>query len=47
VVVNGSPADIARLVKVDVPIVRVGYELKEIGTPNIESIVKDLMEKRG
>ncbi|MGD8628278.1 MAG: cyclic 2,3-diphosphoglycerate synthase [bacterium] len=46
-VVNGSPADIARLVKVDVPIVRVNYELKEIGTPNIESIVKDLMERRG
>jgi len=46
-VVNGSPADIAKLIKVDVPIVRVGYELSEIGTPNIESAVKDLMEKRG
>jgi len=46
-VVNGSPADIAKIVKVGVPIVRVGYELKEIGTPNIESVVKDLMETRG
>jgi predicted GTPase len=46
-VVNGSPADIAKLVRVDVPIVRVGYELKETGKPDIESVVKDLMERRG
>ena len=46
-VVNGTPADLAKVVKIDVPIVRVAYELSEIWTPNIESVVKHLLEKRG
>jgi predicted GTPase len=46
-VVNGSPADIEKLISVDIPIVRVSYELKEIGTPSIETIVRELLEKRG
>jgi predicted GTPase len=45
--VNGTPADLTRVVKIDVPIARVGYELKEIGTPDIESILKDFMQRRG
>jgi predicted GTPase len=46
-VVNGTPADLTRVMEIDVPIVRIDYELSEIGTPNIESVLRDLMEERG
>ena len=39
VVVTGTPIDIRRLVKVSKPIVRAGYELEEIGRPNLEDIL--------
>jgi predicted GTPase len=46
-VVNGTPADLSRIIEIEVPIVRVSYELSEIGTPNIESVLRDFMERRG
>lgn len=34
-----TPIDLARLIKVDRPMERVRYELREIGTPNLEAIL--------
>jgi len=41
VVVAGTPIDLARVVSVNKPIVRVRYELQEMGEPDLESILKD------
>jgi predicted GTPase len=41
VVVAGTPIDLARVVSVNKPIVRVKYELQEIGEPNLETVLKD------
>lgn len=41
VVVSATPIDITRLVKVNKPIVRVTYELEEIGYPKLEDILKE------
>jgi predicted GTPase len=45
VVVIGTPIDLTRIVKIDKPTVRVGYELQEIGTPNLEEILKKRFKK--
>ena len=41
VVVSATPIDITRLVKVNKPIVRVKYELEEIGYPKLKDILKE------
>ena len=41
VVVSATPIDITRLVKVNKPIVRVKYELGEIGYPTLEDILRE------
>lgn len=41
VVISATPIDITRLVKVNKPIVRVRYELEEIGYPKLEDILKE------
>ncbi len=41
VVISATPIDITRLVKVNKPIVRVRYELEEIGYPKLENILKE------
>lgn len=43
VVVSATPIDITRLVNVNKPIVRVKYELEEIGYPKL----KDILEEKG
>lgn len=40
VVVAGTPVDLRRVMKVNKPIVRVHYELAEIGKPSLEDIVE-------
>lgn len=44
-VLNGSPIDIQRVIDVDKPMLRVRYELEEIGEPNLEGILKDFLKK--
>jgi predicted GTPase len=39
VVVSGTPIDLGRVIKVKVPIVRVRYDLAEIGHPTLEEII--------
>jgi len=40
-VLSGTPIDLRRVLKVDKPVVRVRYELDEIGHPNLEDVLKD------
>ena len=44
-VVIGTPIDLRRVMKIDRPAVRVGYELQEIGKPDLEEIVDDFLKK--
>jgi predicted GTPase len=39
-IVSGTPIDITRVIKVSKPILRVGYELKEIGKPTLKDVLK-------
>ncbi len=41
VVVSATPINLARVIKVNKPIVRVRYELQEIGKPTLEDIIKE------
>jgi len=38
-VVIGTPMDLNRIVKIDKPTVRIGYDLQEIGKPNLEDLL--------
>ncbi|MDN5279180.1 MAG: hypothetical protein PWR01_3145 [Clostridiales bacterium] len=44
-VVSATPIDITKVVKVKKPILRVGYELQEIGNPSVAEIVADFVKK--
>jgi predicted GTPase len=44
--INATPADLSRVIDVDLPVVRVSYELSEIGEPNIKTVLKGFLEKR-
>lgn len=44
-VVIGTPIDLARVINIQKPYVRVRYELQEIGFPDLESVIKPLFEK--
>jgi len=43
-VVIGTPIDLNRIVKIDKPTVRVGYELQEIGTPNLTQVLAKFLD---
>jgi predicted GTPase len=44
-VVIGTPIDLASLINIEKPHVRIQYELQEIGKPNLEDILKDFVKK--
>ncbi len=44
-VLSGTPVDLKRILKVTKPVVRVRYELQEIGRPNLEEVLGDFLEK--
>ncbi len=44
-IIAGTPIDLGRLIKVEVPIVRVQYELREIGDKNLEDIINDFLAR--
>ena len=39
-IVSGTPIDLNRLIKTRQPMLPVGYELEEIGSPNLEDVLK-------
>ena len=42
-VVIGTPIDLRRVMKIDKPAVRVGYELEEIGTPQLKEMLHKIL----
>jgi len=42
-VVIGTPIDLGRVLNIEKPTVRVRYELKEIGTPDLQSVLKTFL----
>lgn len=47
VVAIGTPIDLARLIKIDLPAVRVTYRVKDVGRPGLDDIVDRFCEERG
>jgi predicted GTPase len=45
VVIIGTPIDLKRIVKIKKPAVRVGYELQEIGEPNLTTVLEEFVAK--
>ena len=45
-IIIATPIDLGRIVKFKKPTVRVGYELQEIGRPNLEDILKKNFRKK-
>ena len=39
-VIVATPVDLTRIIRIDTPMVRVRYELQEIGKPDLEDIMK-------
>jgi predicted GTPase len=46
-VIIGTPIDLRRIVKIKKPTVRVGYNLQEIGHPNLEDVLAGKFKKSG
>ncbi|MBN1112916.1 MAG: hypothetical protein JXA53_08380 [Bacteroidales bacterium] len=46
VAVIGTPIDLTRIVKIDKPTVKVGYELQEIGFPNLDVVLTDFLKRQ-
>lgn len=44
-VVIATPIDLKRIVKINKPSVKVGYDLQEIGNPNLDEIIADFLKK--
>lgn len=44
-VVIATPIDLSRIVKINKPTVKVGYDLQEIGTPNLSGIIDEFVKK--
>jgi predicted GTPase len=47
VVVIATPIDLNRIIKINKPTVKVGYDLQEIGFPNFDDILCNFIEKKG
>jgi predicted GTPase len=46
-VVIATPIDLNRIVKIQKPTVKVGYDLQEIGSPNLSDVLTDFLKKIG
>lgn len=44
-VVIGTPIDLSRVIKIDKPFVKIGYDLQEIGYPDLEGVMSDFVNK--
>jgi len=44
-VVIGTPIDLSRIIKINKPFVRVKYDLAEVGSPNLDEVLDDFIEK--
>ena len=46
-VVDASPVNLSRLIKVNKPVATIGYYLDEIGSPNLETVIKKFLKEQG
>jgi predicted GTPase len=46
VVVSGTPTDLKKIIKIDIPMVRVTYDLREKGKPDLGSVIEDFLRQR-
>ena len=46
-VLIATPIDLTRIVKIRKPVVRVGYDLQELGKPDLEDVLEDFCTKMG
>ena len=46
IVIDGSPINLSRILKINKPIVNVRYYLDEIGKPSLETVLNDFLKKR-
>ena len=44
-VIIGTPMDLTRIISINKPSTRVHYDLDEVGTPNLNGILKDFIQK--
>jgi predicted GTPase len=44
-VVIATPIDLNRIIKIDKPTVKVGYDLQEIGSPNLTEVLEAFCKK--
>ena len=47
VVAIGTPIDLARLINIDKPVVRVTYRVVDTGVPSVETVVNEFCERHG
>jgi predicted GTPase len=45
IILNGSPIDLSKLIKVNKPIMKVTYDIEALGTPSIESVLDEFVSK--
>ena len=45
IILNGSPIDLNKLIKANKPIVKVSYDIESIGSPSIEEVLDDFIDK--
>jgi len=45
-VIIGTPMDLTRIIHINKPCTRVHYELDEVGTPNLESVLEKFIEEK-
>jgi predicted GTPase len=46
-VIIGTPIDLSRIIRIDKPAVRVGYDLQEIGKPDLDEVISGFMKDNG
>lgn len=47
VVVIGTPIDLARLIRIDKPTVRVRYKIEDVSTPTLDDLIDEFLRSRG
>ncbi|MFX1428097.1 MAG: GTPase, partial [Promethearchaeota archaeon] len=45
IILNGSPIDLTKLIKVNKPIIKVSYDIESIGSPSIEDILDKFIDQ--
>lgn len=46
-VIIGTPIDLSRILNIDKPMVRVGYDLQEIGKPDLDDVITGFLKDKG